>query len=377
MRALYFIILVSFFISGCGLVERKSKPLPPPSIDEEISIESNWSTSLSGSEQNSVGRRPTLVDGVLFIASKDEVSALNPDTGKTLWRHPIDTEITGGPGAGNGLVVVGDYKGVVYALSADSGDLLWTAQISSEILASPAIGRDFVIVRTADGNLFSLAAASGKSLWVHAGSVPPLSLRGTSPPVIYGNTIISGFDSGILTALETENGNVLWEEAIGSASGSSEIERMNDIDAKPIISGDNVYAASYQEKITVINILTGRVLWSTDLSTYNDLTVDETSVYITDDSGFLSRLDKQTGETQWQQELLKDRLLSAPTVVGDYVVCAEQQGSLYWFHREDGRPVGYYRLGSALTAPPIRVADGIITHTQKGRINYLRPQSSP
>ena len=377
MRALYSAIIVAWLISGCGggLFEKK-KPIPPlPAIEEEIRISVGWSASISGSEQDSVGRRLALTDDGLFIASADgSVMALDPATGKRLWRRRVNTEITGGPGVGNGSVVVGDHKGKVYSLAIDSGELLWEAQTSSEILAAPAVGRDFVAVRVADGNLFNLAAASGESLWVHADSVPPLSLRGTSPPVIYDDTIISGFDSGILAAFEAENGTILWEEAIGSSSGSSEIERMNDIDARPVISGDNVYVASYQEQVVALNILTGRAIWSKVISTYSDLAVDEKSVYVAGDDGYLTRLDSRTGEIQWQQELLKDRLLSAPAVVQDYVICADQQGWLHWFHRDDGRPVGRYRLGSALTAPPVIFTDSVITHTQKGRLSYLRHQ---
>ena len=84
-------------------------------------------------------------------------------------------------------------------MSAQDGSERWHSQVSSEVIARPAISEQIVVVRTVDGRLTGLDAKDGSSRWVFDQTVPPLSLRGNSAPLIVNDTVYDGFDNGKVT----------------------------------------------------------------------------------------------------------------------------------------------------------------------------------
>src|SRR3954454_9484833 len=91
----------------------------------------------------------------------------------------IDTQrrLSGGVGAGEGMLLVGTFKGEVLAYDEKSGKALWTAQVSSEVLSPPWADGGMVVVRTGDGRIFGLDAGTGKRKWVYQGTTPSLAVR--------------------------------------------------------------------------------------------------------------------------------------------------------------------------------------------------------
>src|SRR3972149_3032234 len=100
-----------------------------------------------------------------------------------------------------------------------ANEKIFVAENSGEILAIDRI----------TGKIFGLNAEDGKRLWVYERSVPALTLRGSSAPVVSGDYIIAGFDDGRLAAIELQTGKPVWETRIALGSGRSELERMVSI----------------------------------------------------------------------------------------------------------------------------------------------------
>ncbi len=61
---------------------------------------------------------------------------------------------------------------------------------------------------------------------------------------------------------------MLWEISIAQSSGRNEIERLVDIDAKPLLVGSVLYVAAYQSRITALALGTRRILWTRDVSSH-------------------------------------------------------------------------------------------------------------
>ncbi|MFX6895574.1 PQQ-binding-like beta-propeller repeat protein, partial [Acinetobacter baumannii] len=78
------------------------------------------------------------------------------------WRYESERRLAGGPGAGDGLVVVGGLDGEVIALDAATGAEKWQAKVPNEVIAAPAIGGGLVFVRSNDGRVTAFDAASGE-----------------------------------------------------------------------------------------------------------------------------------------------------------------------------------------------------------------------
>ncbi len=312
-------------------------------------------------------------DTIYTVDVKGRVRALAQDNGTERWRTDLDLEITGGVGFGDDLVLVASRKGMVVALEKSKGQELWRAQATSEILAPPAADAGVVVVQSVDGRLTGLASANGKRLWILDRSEPALSLRGTATPVILDDAVLTGFASGKIVAVNLKNGRLLWETPVSQPQGRSEIERLIDVDVPLLVSGHTLLAAAYQGKIVAVNLESGRLLWSRDLSTYSALAADSGNVYVSDVRGNVYALDLQTGSTVWKQDKLAWRRLSAPTVTGNAVAVADFEGYVHWLGREDGRFLARERAArAAVLAAPIADGDTLYVSTQNGYLAALR-----
>lgn len=340
-------------LCGCGGWGGETvEPAPLVEIDDPLRIERRWSAGIGGWGGESRGLRPVLRGERLYLASPGgRLAVLDAATGKTLLGIKGEP-IAAGPGVGEGLLLAGTREAEVMAYSEHNGELLWQVRLSGEVLSSPRAAAGKVLVRTLDGKLFALSVENGRTLWVHSDTIPPLSLYGTSAPLLHGDsTVLAGFDSGRLVNIELDSGLPIWEIEVATPSGDSELERMIDIDAELTLAGNFLLSAGYQGRLIMADLLTGQVAWGHVVSTFHGAAFDAGAgesgqVYVADEKGRLTALDATTGEPVWEHELLLHRRLSPPAAYADYVVCPDSEGYLHWFHRQDGRPVGRLRTGN-------------------------------
>lgn len=373
-RRLVAVLLMVLALAGCGSAPVREPPAPPPEFQPAFQVQQAWSAEVGAGTKDYLGLAPIAHAGTIYAAgSSGRVSALAAESGKPQWQTDLQLALGGGVGVGEDIVVVGTRRGQVVALAQDSGKPVWTASVSSEVLAPPALADSVVVVQTVDGRVFGLAAADGKRLWVYERGEPALSLRGTASPVIAGDAVIVGFASGKLVVLSLKEGRPLWETTVSQPRGRNEIERLVDVDVRPLVAGDAVYAANYQGKLVAINPRGGNIIWSRDVSTHTGLAADGVHIYVTDDNGHVLALDARNGASLWRQEALRGRRLNAPAVYGDFVVVADYEGYVYWLARADGRFLARHRLGRDPVRAPAAVADNtLFVAATSGTLSALR-----
>jgi len=368
-------------LSGCSHSKAKNKPDKPTAlvpIKAQFEPRRAWSASTGTAEPKlRLGLSPA-IDGnrVYGAGARGDVLALDLATGHQLWRRHFKLTFSAGPGAGSGLVLVGTSGGTMLALGADDGAERWRVQLNSELLAAAAASGDLVVVRTVDGKLYGLNAADGQQRWVADQQVPRLSLRGTSAPVVAGELAISGFDNGRLMAVSLANGNTAWDVAVGQARGSSELQRLIDIDSRPVIDGDDLFAVAFQGRAVRLTRDTGHEIWSHEISSYRGIAADAFGVYVSTAEGAVVRLDRASGAERWRQQALLRRMLSAPVIQGSNVVVADIEGVIHWLSIEDGSFRARARSGSRVSAAPLVSGNLLLLETDKGVIEAWRTPGS-
>jgi outer membrane protein assembly factor BamB len=306
--------------------------------------------------------------------SRRQVFAHTLADGKRLWKASVEDEITGGVGAGDGLVLVGTANGDLIALAATDGKERWRAPLESEILAPPTARDGVVVVATGDGHLYGLASADGARKWSIERDVPTLSLRGGSAPLTTPTLALHGFADGHLVAVDLHTGREAWDTPIVQPRGRTELERMVDADCQPVIEGGVVFAGAYQGRVSGIELATGTVGWARELSCDTALAADSFNVYGVDTDDRISAFDQRSGAVYWEQDALKGRYLTAPAVVGAHVAVADLEGYVHWLKADDGTLVGRTRptRDAFLLAPHVR--DGVAYFlSEGGRLYALRP----
>jgi len=363
--------ITSWFTGGESNVER---PTPLVELSPAVPVTVLWSGDAGkGAGKTFIKLVPLVRDGVLYTTDTvGRVQALDAANGKRLWETALNLPVTAGVGYGEGLVLLGTKKGQVVALARDSGKQLWLSNVSSEILAPPTADSGVVVVQTVDGRVFGLSAAGGERLWTFERSEPALSLRGTSAPVTIAGVVLTGFAGGKLAAINLKDGRLLWEIPIAQPRGRSEIERLVDVDSPPLVVGKVLFAAAFQGKIVAVHLENGRILWSRDLSTYNELDADASNLYLTDEKGEVLALDLTSGTTVWKQDKLRARFPSGPTVVGTWLAVGDFEGYVHWLARDDGRFIARHRAGGAVRVKPVADKDSLFVATQTGSLSALQ-----
>ncbi len=358
----------------------KDKSVDPPAklvkITESLKIQKVWTASLPGGDPvMRYGLAPSFEGDVVYAAGHDgDVVALQGASGKQLWRTRTKKPIAGGAGVGHGLVAVGTSDGEVLAFDQASGAQRWKSFVGGEVLSAPAVATDAVVVRTVSGRLVGLAPTDGKEIWREDQQIPRLTLRGAATPAVSGNTAICGFDNGRVAALQTSNGDVVWDALVSPARGRTELERLVDIDAPLKIAGADVFVVGFQGRLAMLSLENGQAWWSREISSNSGLDVDAERVYVSTAGGEVIALKRRTGIEEWRQDGLKNRGLSAPVVLGAVVVVVDFEGVVHWLDASSGKFVARGSVGDRVRNAPVVVGDLVVMQDEKGRLSAFRPQ---
>lgn len=385
------LLLVVIGCGGCGMVKQKvssfmggedntAPPTPLQDITQSITVTRLWDKEIGdGSDEQYLKLEPMYAAGRIFVAaSEGEIDAVDAQSGKVLWRTDTDTRITGGPGANESVVITGTGEAEVITMGAESGNILWRSRVSSEVLARPQYGDDIIVARTIDGKIFGLQSSDGKLVWTYEQSVPALTLRGTSAPVIAGNLLVAGFDEGRLTVIELKTGKMVWDTRIALGSGRTELERMIDIDAEPVVADGIIYVATYQGRLAAVALDSGRIIWTREISSYAGLSVDDRAVYITGDDSAVWALDRGTGNSLWKQDQLLARALTAPEINGSLLVVGDVEGYLHWLDKNSGEILARVQVTkNRIIAAPIAVDNIVYAYASDGTLAAYTAQQPP
>ena len=216
-------------------------------------------------------------------AVRTEMVAVDPATGRQLWRTPLDEELIGSPAVADGLVYVygGSYhddpRGRLFALSVSTGQVVWQAAThggqcggASAFHKTPQVAGGVVVLRGPAGHLRGLDAGSGRERWrVPMDAVPVV---GTPTRVIVGvPESASVLTPGALQALDRRTGRTLWTTTFRPGELTERID-INDAKA-PIVAatdsvvltqvGPNPYLPPGVSGLVALDAATGRERWRT------------------------------------------------------------------------------------------------------------------
>ena len=364
----------ALMLSACGLFGDDEELEPAELIDFEakVKIKRLWKTKIGAdAEFLRVALRPMGDGNRIYAASVNGiVVALDPESGKQVWRNKLGIGVSSGPGVGEGLVVVVAADGDVVALSTEDGTERWRAYISGESLATPLVYEEWVIVQTVDNKLTALSVFDGADRWTVEQSTPALTMRGSTSPMQVGQTVVTGFDNGRVMAIDLSSGDVEWDSMLAPPSGRSDLDRLSDIDGDIAVVGQDIYASGYQGRIASLAAESGQVLWAREISTYEGVSADWNNVYSTLDNGELVALNRRSGTEIWRQNALLRREPTVPMSFRTTVAVGDLEGYLHFFSNVDGEPVARVRAGkSAIVTTPVVMADRLYVQSDDGSIS--------
>ena len=331
-------------LAACDSKDKKvEKPAELTDIkNPTVRIQKLWGASVGGGGKKlRLGLGLATAGDRLFAAGRDgDVAAFDLKTGKQLWRTGNQARARGRHRRGRrrrrrgfGGRTGGRARARTTARNAGAHE------VKGEILSAPAVAETEVIVRTVDGKLRALALADGKELWTAEQQIPRLTLRGTAAPVVARDIAISGFDNGRVLAVSLADGATVWDSPVSPLAWPHRARAPQR----------HRRGREGRGRRRVRRRLPGprrdaRARFGPDLVDARCVELSRrrrrrrSDVRQPTSQGDVVALKRRTGVEVWRNESLKRRSLSAPAVVGDYVVVADLEGYVHWFDRATGDP---------------------------------------
>ena len=365
--------LISLIIVACSSIDSEDETGPAPLLDfeQERTFNKVWSTSVGDGQGGIFNRLNPTVDGdLIYVASAEgTIEAITLEKGKSVWDADLEQLLVGGVGVGDNAIFVGTATGEVVALNKQNGEVLWSIELGGEVLAAPQTKDGIVYVQTFDGQMLALKVEDGERLWSFRNNLPVLTLRGTSTPMIFRDSIIAGFANGRVISFELDTGAVRWNTRVTVAKGDSEIQRIIDIDAPILENNGLIYAVSYQGKIAAIDPSSGRRLWANDTSSYAGMSVGFGNIYVVAEDGSVTAFEKNGQGARWAQTVLERRKLTGSAILSSYVIVGDVEGYIHALSQVDGHIAARTKVHSdGIQVDLQTVDDMLLVYSNSGKL---------
>ncbi|AMN67111.1 pyrrolo-quinoline quinone [Psychrobacter sp. P11G5] len=291
-------------------------------------------------------------------------------TGQRLWSMNVGNQITGGVALDplSQTAIVSTRNGLVMAFDSATGAKRWEHQLSGSVLTPALISNNRVVLSANDGFLHGLSLQTGQSIWQFATQVPAISVRGSAAPTLLDDkTALLATADGRLHAITTDSGLPQWSRRVGVGTGSSEVERMSDVDGMPIVDNNQLYAISYSGQLLGIDLASRQVMFVNELASLKALAVNNKQVIATSLEGKVVAYDRINGNVLWESEALAYRDLTNPVMIGNYIAVGDLEGVVHLFNPATGDIVSRVQTKGALTNLQVQ-GSRLMTQSVSGQV---------
>ena len=313
------------------------------SYENQKDLSITWNLSFDG--ENEIGNfEPGFSSQNLFFAdSEGTLSSIAINNGETVWSTELNF-LASGTAAGFGIVVVADVDGNVIALDQKDGAQLWSTNVKGEILSKSVIDTKIVVVKSGSGELIGLNRVSGEIEWSYRSKLPPLTVRGSSSPVLSDDKVFVSFDNGRLGVFDINSGFPLWDGAISYVSGTSELANLIDGDSSPVIEGGLVYTTNYQGNLNIFDIAQKRSVWTNEISSFYSPIIMRGLLIVAEADSTMKSFSLTSLEQSWINEDYLNRELSNPVSYKGSLIVGDFEGYIHIIDPLNGKTIGRKKL---------------------------------
>lgn len=354
-------------------------------------IKKAWRVSIGdgGSRQLPLIIQPIVADNVIYtVDAKARMSAFDATTGKKLWRVRLTPEnedreavLGGGMAFAQGRLFVSAGYNEVRALDPKTGSTIWTAKTLAPTRAPPASLDGRVFVMTMDNQLVALSADTGTVLWTHSGVAETTGLLGSASPAADRTVAVAAFSSGEVFALRPENGRVMWMDNLASVRRAGSLSSIADIRGLPVLDRGIAYAVSYGGRMVAIDQRTGVRIWQKEIGGAETPWVAADTVFVLTDDQQLVALTRESGDIAWVTRLPMyedpdDRknpiVWTGPVMAGGRLILASSMGHVAEISPQSGKLLEKWKASNNVTIPPLVADNTLFILSEDGELTAYR-----
>lgn len=330
-----------------------------------------WATHIgagSGKRAALLGE-PVIADGKVFVIdAKGRVMALKEFNGTVLWTTDLppdnvkdDSLLGGGVSYAKGKVFASTGFSEVSALDANTGKVLWRRSVTAPVRAGATLYGDMVYVTSVDNKGWALSADDGHVVWTTSGNDSAATLLAAASPAADNGVVLLPYSSGQISAVRAGDGSPLWSDVIAGGRRNEATATIADIAGRPVLDGHRVFVMGYGGLLVGIDAHTGNRAWELEASGISQpWLAGDTLFVVTSDSKAMA-VSASTGKVRWTTPLPLGSATSGDLANGGWAAA-----------------ITYWALSSGDTEHvrwlgPVLTSDRLIIAGSDGRLLTLSP----
>lgn len=179
---------------------------------------------------------PIVVDDEIYIGSTNTKFYCIGTDKEDKWNFTTGDEVVSSPSHVDETVIFGSSDGYVYCLNESNGEMIWKKDLSNKVLSSPTIDKhdNSVYIGSDDGNLTCLDIRDGTLKWSHQ-----TGDKVQSTAALKDNLVAFGSNNGYLYVLNKYTGAEEFTYNPGTILFNSAITSSPVINGNSLIFGDD------------------------------------------------------------------------------------------------------------------------------------------
>lgn len=242
-------------------------------------------------------------NGKIVVAGSDagDLVAAWASSGAVIWRFSTEGKIQSTPTIVDNTVYAGSSDGKLYAVNLKSGLLEWDQAYKTigAITSAPAVSADKVIFQNNENRTYAIDRKTGTYAWDQGRPRPDFfTIRGEGGPVVNGKVVFAGYDDGMLVAMTALDGATIWSKNL-----AADERHFVDVDTRPLVDGDTVFAGSFNVGMYAVGRKHGNIKWLHRARGVQSPALGSGLLFVSTGEKELRALDPSTGQIRWRLKI--------------------------------------------------------------------------
>ena len=333
---------------------------------------------------------PVVSGGRVFTLDSGAQVTATSTSGETLWTRDLTpASDRQGQASGGGLAVEGDTLyvsvgyGVLAALDTGTGAEKWTQNLDASGTGTPTVYDNLVYVTAGDDTGWAVEKSGGRVAWQTGGSTSINNVLGSPAPAVTDQLAIFAYGSGEVQVVFRRGGLPRWNSAIVGKRPGRALSSISDVTSAPVVSGDKIFVGNQSGRLAALSLGSGKPIWVAREGAITPAWPAGGSIFVISDLNELLRLDANDGSRIWGAPMPnfvkeKPRRQSevfahhGPVVAGGRVIVASSDGVMRTYDPTDGTLIGTTEIPGGATTAPVVAGGTLYLVSRKGQLLAFR-----
>ncbi len=228
---------------------------------------------------------------VIFFNNKGSILKFNENS-KLIWKknYYSKPEIKNNPilffSNNSKILVVADTLAKIYALDLSSGKLIWSNTNDSPFNSQIKIFNDRIFLVDAKNSIHCYSLLDGKKIWKFNTDKPLIKSQKKLSLIIKENIVIFNNSIGDITAINNEDGKLIWQTPTQSSKIYGEAMFLNTSDL--VLKNSSIIFSNNTNNFFSIDVETGVINWKQKInSSLRPVSIDDKILTITNEGYFV------------------------------------------------------------------------------------------